>query len=190
MNFPQAFTTAASCAKSPRAIRREASYRFYLANGVDDAAREVLAETVWDKSTRYRKVVASDQQLILKLGLAQVLELAPTTYWRMVAITKVLEPANYVDTINTSADYPLELIWTISECRLVNLVQEVSHLLEQYKDDAYLLNRILQCLARLGDATSIALAMDYAADLLGREGSLEVTYCSPGATPVIERYPS
>jgi hypothetical protein len=169
MNFQQAFSTAVACATNPRAIRREASYRFYLVNGIDEAGREALAETIWDTSTRYRRVIATDQLLVLKLGLARVLELAPSTYWRMVAVGKVLDSANCADVLTTCADYPLELIWAINENRLVDLVPHVLQLLEQYKDDAYLLNRILQCLAHLEDADGITLAIRYATDLLSRE---------------------
>jgi hypothetical protein len=169
MNFQQAFSTALVCAISPRAIRREASYRFYLANGIDETGREVLATTIWETSIRYRRVIATDQLLVLKLSLARVLELAPSTYWRMVAIGKVLDPGDYTDVIAICADYPLELIWAIHEGRLVYLVPQILQMLEQYKGDAYLLNRIVQCLARLGDADGITLAVERATDLLSRE---------------------
>jgi hypothetical protein len=169
MNFPQACSTAVVCATSPRTIRREAAYRFYLANGIDETGREVLAETIWDTSIRYRRVVTTDKLLVLKLGLAKVLGLAPSTYWRMIAIGKVLDPNNYADVVATCADYPLELVWAINESGLIDFVPQMLQLLEEYKDDAYVLNRILQCLVRLGDADGITLAIEYAADLLSRE---------------------
>jgi hypothetical protein len=182
MNFQQAFSTAAACAASLRAIRREASYRFYLANGVDEAAREVLASTIWDSSIRYRRLIATDRALVLKIGLPRVLGLAPSTYWRMLAVGKTLDPSDYADVVAACADYPLELIWAIYENRLVGLLPQVLQMLEQYKEDAYLLNRILQCIARLGDAEGVTRAARYATDLLARE--------VPGPANDDQRFPS
>lgn len=42
-------------------------------------------------------------------------------------------------------------------------------MLEQFKDDAYLLNRIVQCLAHLEDVDGVTMAIKYATDLLARE---------------------
>ncbi len=159
----QAFPAAAVCARSPRAIRREASYRFYMANGIDEAGREALAEKVWNTSTRYRQVITTDSTVVKKMGLARVLDLAPSTYWRKVAIVRALDWNNCSDVLDICADYPLELIWAINENRLTDLLPHVMKLLEEYKNDAYLLNRILQCLARLGDENGLSLGMeDYA----------------------------
>ena len=175
LDFQQAFSAATACATSPRTTRREAAYRFYLVQGIDEAGRKVLAEKIWPTSIRYRKVITTDQALVLKLGLARVLELAPSTYWRMIAIAKVLENRDYPSVLSVTADYPLELIWAVSENRITNLVPHIVELLEQHKSDAYLLNRILQCLGRLGDANSISLAMEYAADLLSRQAANQPT---------------
>ncbi len=169
LDFQQAFSAAAACAASPRTTRREAAYRFYLVHGIDEAGRKVLSDKIWDTSTRYRQVITTDRSLVLELGLARVLELAPSTYWRMIAIAKALEGSNYSSVLSITADYPLELIWAINENCITDLVLNVMELLEQYKDDAYLLNRILQCLVRLGDVNSISSAMEYAANLLSGE---------------------
>ena len=175
LDHRQAFPAAVACARSPRAIRREASYRFYLANGIDEAGREALAEKVRNASTRYRQVITTDSTLVKEMGLARVLELAPSTYWRKIAITGALDKDNCSDVLDICADYPLELVWAINENRLVNLLPHVMKLLEKYKDDAYLLNRILQCLARLGDKNSLSQGMQYAANLLSRESTNPAT---------------
>jgi hypothetical protein len=171
MNFEQAFPAASVCASSPRAIRREASYRFYLANGVDEAGREILAETVWEASIRYRRVITTDQLLVLKLGLARVLDIAPSTYWRMIAIGKTLESTNPAEILNICMNYPLELIWAISENHSIDLMPHILRMLEQYRDDAYILNRILQCLVRLENEDGITMAIEYGTQLLLRDGA-------------------
>jgi hypothetical protein len=167
----EAFSAAVACARSSRAIRREASYRFYLANGIDEAGREALAEKVWSTGTRYRQVITTDSTVVEEMGLARVLELAPSTYWRKVAIAGALDEDNCSDVLDICADYPLELIWAINENRLIGMVPHVVKLLEEYKTDAYLLNRILQCLSRLGDKNGLSLGMQYAASLLSQENT-------------------
>jgi hypothetical protein len=169
LKFSRAFGTALACTRSPRATRREASYRFYLTNGIDDAGREALCEKIWNASTRYRQVITTDNAIVRQLTLARVLELAPSTYWRKTAITGMLDEGSHSEVIDICGEYPLELIWAINDKRATSMLPHVMRLLEQYKDDSYLLNRILQCLARLGDADSLSLGMQRAAELVSRD---------------------
>jgi hypothetical protein len=171
MGCASAFPPAAICAKSSRAIRREASYRFYLKYGLDKAAREILAAHIWQNSERYCRVITTDVDTVRELGLDNVLLLAPSSYWRMRAIACALRNSNDADVLATCEDYPLELIWAINVGCVTRLVPHVVELLDRYANDAYLLNRILQCLAVLGDPTGLALGIMRATDALeGAEG--------------------
>jgi hypothetical protein len=69
-------------------------------------------------------------------------------------------------------DYPQELVWAINEAKITSLGPHVVSLLERYKNDAYLLNRMVQCLMRLGDTDAIALSMRRAAELLTVPGAM------------------
>jgi hypothetical protein len=153
------FAPAAVCAKSDRAIRREASYRFYLKYGLDKTAREILAEHIWQDSERYRRVITTDVVTVRKLGLDNVLRLASSSYWRMRAIACALQNGNDAEVLAICEDYPLELIWAINVGRVRRLLPHVIELLDRYANDAYLLNRILQCLGALGDSTGLALGI-------------------------------
>jgi hypothetical protein len=173
LDFQEAFSVAATCAGSRRKVRREASYRFYLTHGIDSTGRQVLLKETQITSIRYRQIIAKDKELIQALGLERVLELAPSTYWRMIAIRGSLSTGEVIDIARTCADYPLELIWAINEQRSPASLSCVLELLDKYKDDAYLLNRILQCLARIGDADSLSRGIRHGNDLLSREAAKE-----------------
>lgn len=166
LDFPEAFAAAAACARSKRTTRREAGYRFYLVAGIDEAGREVLTEQIWDDSTRYCRAITKDDAIVRRLTLPRVLELAPSSYWRMLAIAGRMESGNFSEVIDVCADYPLELVWAINVKRETKMLPQMLKLLEQYKDDPYVLNRILQCLARLGDSDSLALGIQRATELL------------------------
>jgi hypothetical protein len=171
LDFPEAFSVAATCAVSRRTTRREASYRFYLTHGIDDAGREIMLKETQITSIRYRKIIAKDRELTRALGLGRVLELATSTYWRMLAIRGVLSIDDVTDVARTCIDYPLELIWALNEERTEASLSCVLELLEKYKKDAYLLNRILQFLARFRDHASLSRGMRYGNDLLSREAT-------------------
>ncbi len=142
LDFEQAFLIAAICARSSRKIRREASYRFYLNRGVDEAGRNALSEKIWDSSIRYRQVISTDRKIVQRLGLERILVLAPNTYWRMIAVAGMLDIDDPGKVFKICADYPLEIVWAISEKRIVSLAPYIMELLETHRDDAYLLNRI------------------------------------------------
>jgi hypothetical protein len=106
MDCDATFMPAAVCAKSDRAIRREASYRFYLGYGLDEAAREILTAHIWQDSERYGRVVASDVDTVRELGLDNVLLLAPNSYWRMRAISCALRTGSDVEVLAVCEDLP------------------------------------------------------------------------------------
>jgi hypothetical protein len=166
MDCDATFLPAAVCAKSDRAIRREASYRFYLKYGLDETAREILTARIWEDSERYRRVITTDVPTVRELGLDNVLPLAPSSYWRMRAIACALRDANDAEVLAICEDYPLELIWAINVGCVKHLLPHVLELLGRYANDAYLLNRILQCLAILGDPAGLALGIMRATDAL------------------------
>lgn len=166
MDCDAAFQPAAVCARSERKIRREASYRFYLRYGLNETAREILAERVWQDSERYRRTIATDVGIVRKLGLANVLLMAPSSYWRMRAISCALQGDDDAEVLAICEDYPLELIWAVNAGCIKRLLPQVLELLDRYAADAYLLNRILQCLAVLGDPAGLALGMERAAETL------------------------
>jgi hypothetical protein len=159
MGCDATFSPAAVCAKSDRAIRREASYRFYLKYGLDKAAQEILTAHIWQDSERYCRVITTDVVTVRELGLDNVLLLAPSSYWRMRAIACALRNGNDAEVLTTCEDYPLELVWAINVGRVRRFLPHVIKLLDRYANDAYLLNRILQCLAVLGDPTGLALGI-------------------------------
>ena len=166
MDCDATFLPAAVCATSDRVIRREASYRFYLKYGLDEAAREILTAHIWQDSERYRRVITTDAIIVRVLGLDNVLLLAPSSYWRMRAIACALRNDNDAEVLAICEDYPLELIWAINVGRIRRLLPHVLELLDCYANDAYLLNRILQCLAVLGDPAGLTLGIIRATDTL------------------------
>lgn len=166
MDCDATFLPAAVCAKSDRVIRREASYRFYLKYGLDKVAREILAAHIWQDSERYRRVITTDVVTVRELGLDNVLLLAPSSYWRMHAIACALRTGNDAEVLAICEDYSLELIWAINVGCVRRLLPHVLELLDRYANDAYLLNRILQCLAVLGDPAGLAVGIMRATDAL------------------------
>jgi hypothetical protein len=170
MDCDAAFQPAAVCARSERKIRREASYRFYLKYGLDETAREILAEQVWQDSERYRRTITTDIGIVRKLGLANVLLMAPTSYWRMRAIGCALQGDDDAEVLATCEDYPLELTWAVNVGCIKRLLPEVLELLDRYAADPYLLNRVLQCLVVLGDPAGLALGMERAAKTMEAAG--------------------
>ena len=87
----------------------------------------------------------------------------------MIAVAGMLDIDDPGKVFKICADYPLEIVWAISEKRIVSLAPYIMELLETRRDDAYLLNRILQCLARVGDANALSLGMKRAGELLQRQ---------------------
>lgn len=166
MDCDATFLPAAVCAKSDRVTRREASYRFYLKYGLDKAVREILTAHIWPDSERYRRVITTDVVIVRELGLDNVLALASSSYWRMRAIACALRTGKDAEVLAICEDYPLELIWAINTGCVRRLLPHVVKLLDRYANDAYLLNRILQCLAVLADPTGLALGIMRAADAL------------------------
>jgi len=142
-----------------------------LAHGTDDAGRQILLKEKQVTSIRYWQIIAKDEELTRALGLGRTLELAPSTYWRMIAIRGILSTGDVLDVAGTCADYPLELIWAINEEGSQASLSYVLEMLNKYKNDAYLLNRILQCLARIGDEASLSRGIECANDLLSHEAA-------------------
>jgi len=170
----QAFALAARCVVSPRTIRRQAAYRFYLRHGLDDSARALLVQR-FDEAAQpsrqedelYRQVITTDPTLVARRGVRRVLEVAPNAYWRRRVIEGVLG-WDVEAAMSLAEDYPQELVWAIREQRRSEMAGHVLNVLMTHQDDPYLMNRIIQCLAELGDAPALEVGRRVARRLLSQ----------------------
>jgi hypothetical protein len=170
----QAFALAARCVVSSRTIRRQAAYRFYLRHGLDDSARDLFVQRFSEEvqpyrqeDELYRRVITTDPTLVARLGVRRVLEVAPNSYWRRRVIEGVLGE-DVEAALSLAEDYPQELVWAVREQRRSDLAGDVLTVLLTHQDDPYLMNRIIQCLAELGDATALEEGRKVASRLLSQ----------------------
>jgi hypothetical protein len=70
--------------------------------------------------------------------------------------------------LSLAEDYPQELVWAVREQRRSELAGDVLSVLLTHQDDPYLMNRIIQCLAELGDATALEEGRKVASRLLSQ----------------------
>jgi hypothetical protein len=162
----EAFALAARCADSSRAMRRQAAYRFYMRQGLDDAGRDVLVRHFGTEGNdTYRKLITTDSLVVSRIGIENILRTTRSGYWRQNAIESLM--AQSTDDIPVLAEeYPEEVLWAISDQRRTDLVEVVLTVLRAHRDDAYLVNRVVQCLTRLGDIPALAEAAQVGRNLI------------------------
>jgi hypothetical protein len=102
---------AARCFTSDRVFRRRAAVKYYKTFGLDDVARQILVAQLADGEVQAPELVATDAGLVKQLGLADVLRLAPSTYYRKRAIELAMGILAPADLENVCRDYPQELVW-------------------------------------------------------------------------------
>jgi hypothetical protein len=163
---PNSHDLAGRCLRSRRTIRRRAAYKFYRHHGLDQVARRVLARQFADNALEAPDLVAVDSALVGELGPARVLEAAPTTYFRKRAIEAAMEsmPPDKIAAI--CEDYPQELVWAVHDQRRAEYLPLVVGMLDDYRHDAYLLDRVVGCIARIGGRQEVEHALDVASMLL------------------------
>jgi hypothetical protein len=165
MEGAPAFELAARCATSPRSTRRQASYRFYHARGVDGEARRQLVANYGMESTHtYRTLITTDAEIARRIGVWTVLNAAPSSYWRRRIIEHFLDDEDCLDEI--ARTYPDELLWAIRTVKRPDLADLARRVFHAYRTDSYLVNCAIQCLSVLGNTTALAEAVQAGRTLL------------------------
>lgn len=155
---------AAASLRSPRRRRKTAAWKYYHRNELDDVGRELLAsEFGIEDSEEYRKLLASDPELVRRLGVEAVLSVAPNRYWRTRAIEAVLVIKGDAGSLRES--YPAEWLWAVARLHDRDQLAQVLALLEGDDLTVDIVNRVLLCVMDLGDGKAIDRALE-AAELL------------------------
>lgn len=157
---------ATKCLLSKRVNRRRAAYKFFKLHGLEDDARAILRINLSEGTLEAPDLVACDAQLVKDLGLMQVLAISSSTYYRMRAIQCAMEALSPADLARRCHDYPQELVWAVYDQRRVEYLPHLMDLLRKYHHDAYLLNRIVGCIAILGARDELAEAISVAGQAL------------------------
>lgn len=114
-------------------------------------------------------MVASDGELVVRLGANVALEIAPNRYWRSKVIEAVLaRMPELAEPLRLS--HPAEWLWAASRRQDDDLVPSVLASLADNKTDADLVNRVLLCVTELGSRSAIDMALAAAEDVLARPG--------------------
>jgi hypothetical protein len=157
---------AIACLRSDRRHRRWAAWKYYRRYGVDDESCDLLAaEFPVEAHVEFRKLVANDTALVSRLGADSVAEVAPDRYWRSRVVEAVLPGHGHVvDQLRDA--YPAEWLWAVSRLGDETYLPSVLALLRQHPDDADLVNRVLLCVASLGNTPAIDEAIAAAGRIL------------------------
>ncbi|GAA3348902.1 hypothetical protein GCM10020358_69120 [Amorphoplanes nipponensis] len=176
LRVPKAHDLAYECARSERTYRRWAAYKFYGEHGLDERARRLLAGQVaagtieQPSSAAYSyypgALVARDQTLVNRLGLAAVLAVAPTTQQRKEAIEFAMAQLAPETVAGICEDYPQELVWAVRSQGRTDYLPIIMDMVDDYRDDPYLLHRVVECLTRIGGTAEIDYAVHVASKVL------------------------
>lgn len=181
---------AAAGLRSPRRRRKAAAWKYYHRHGLDDAGRELLASSFGaEDSEEYRKLLASDPELVHRIGVKAVLEIAPNRYWRTKVIEGVLAGKGDVSSLREA--YPAEWLWAVARLQDREQLTHVLALLEGDDLTVDIVNRVLLCVMDLGDREAIDRALMTAEILLEADpptepqpwedvDDRELTECDPG----------
>jgi hypothetical protein len=152
---------------SVRSRRRIAAWRYYRVAGLDDDARQVLAQQ-FDRTDHqeFLKLVAGDGQLAATVGVSLLFGRLKQLYWR----SRVVEAALYHDQ-SAAADFreqhPAEWLWAVARKGDLFLVPQVLAVLEARREDADIVNRAVLCVLTLADRRALEVAVSVG------EGSLD-----------------
>ncbi|WP_327643730.1 hypothetical protein [Micromonospora zamorensis] len=176
LTVPGAHDLAFACVCSERTLRRWAAYKFYSENGLDDQARRLLAlrategyleEPANAPHTYYPgALIAKDRTLVKELGLAAVLAVAPTTQLRKEAIEAAMPTLSPATVAAICEDYPQELVWAVRVQGRSDYLRIIMDMVDDYRDDPYLLHRVVDCIARIGGPAELEYALHVASMVL------------------------
>lgn len=166
LDVPAAHDLAFACVRSERTLRRRAAYKFYDKHGLDEQARRLLALQLAAGSLEEPKPVVKDRPLVNELGLASVLTIAPTTQLRKEAIEVVMPNLPPETVARICEDYPQELVWAVFDQRRSDYLQIIMDMVDDYRDDPYLLHRVVDCIARIGSRAEMEYALHVASTIL------------------------
>ena len=172
LHVPKAHDLAYECARSERSHRRWAAYKFYGEHGLDDQARCLLAEHVaagtieQPSNAAYSfypgALVARDRSLVNRLGLVAVLAVAPTTQHRKEAIEAAMTELAPTVIATICEDYPQELVWAVRAQDRTDYLPIIMDMVDDYRDDPYLLHRVVECITRIGRPDELDYAVHVA----------------------------
>lgn len=158
--LPQPFggRVAAASLRSPRRRRKATAWKYYHRHGLDDVGRELLAsEFGVEDSVEYRKLLASDPELVRRLGVEAVLRVAPNRYWRTRAIEALLVDKG--DARSLREAYPAEWLWAVARLNDREQLAQVLALLDGDDITVDIVNRVLLCVMNLGDGYAMGAAL-------------------------------
>jgi hypothetical protein len=162
---------AIECLVSRRVYRRRAAVKFYKRTGLDDAARLVLREQWSSQNLEAPELIALDRELISDLGLDEVLEISPSTFYRKCAIERAMLDLSRDEVVRICTEYPQELVWAVQDQERRDYVEILGGLMELYKNDLYLLNHIVRCLQVVGERDAALRAIAIAQDAITQHAS-------------------
>lgn len=152
---------------SSRALRRRAAVKFYRIHGIDDRVRVCILGQIGTDTLEASELVAVDPDLIGILGLDYALAVAPSTFFRKCAIEVAMEFIVLDAVLECCLNYPQELVWAVFEQRNLQYCSIIVDLATTFQLDLYLLNRIIQCVAEVGNDRQFELVMAIARVALG-----------------------
>ncbi|MDG4790237.1 hypothetical protein O7626_30675 [Micromonospora sp. WMMD1102] len=170
------YDLAFACLRSERSLRRWAAYKFYGIRGLDDQARSVLAfqairgeiEEPGTASVRFYpgSLIAKDAALVANLDLAVVLKVAPTTEMRKIAIEFAMSSESPATVAAKCEDYPQELVWAVQDGCRSEFLPFIMDMIDDYRDDPYLLHYLLRCVACIGCRDDLEYALHVASAVI------------------------
>jgi hypothetical protein len=176
LQVPSAHDLAFACVRSERTYRRWAAYKFYSEHGLDDQARRLLVAQVATGDLEVppnaayayypAALIAKDPALVNELGLATVLALGPTTQLRKLAIEVAMDALTPATVAAICEDYPQELVWAVRAQNRADYLQFIMDMVDDYRDDPYLLHRVVECIARIGGPDELEYALHVASTVL------------------------
>jgi hypothetical protein len=169
LDAPGTHDLAFACACSDRALRRQAAYKFYAQHGLDEQARRLLVLQFSTGSLEEPKLIAKDSALVHELGLAAVLVIEPTTHLRKEAIETAMATLAPEVVAVICEDYPQELMWAVFDQRRSDYVEIILGMVDDYRDDPYLLHRVIDCIGRIGGPAELEYALHIAATTIDSE---------------------
>ncbi|WP_156960179.1 hypothetical protein [Amycolatopsis taiwanensis] len=158
---------------SKRVNRRRAAYKFFRLRGLDDRSRALLVSQLDHDALEAPDLVACDTELVQQLGLGRVLDMASSTYYRMRAIQCAMEFQPPSEIMLACSEYPQEIVWAVFEKHQKEYLPYMMRLLDEYRSDAYLLNRILGCIGKIGGSDEIIEALETVTGKLDNAVGLE-----------------
>lgn len=148
---------ALACVDSKRLQRRLAGWRFYLHHPLDGKARALLAARAeLDSHPHYFQLLASDAELMDRVGPGVVVEALAEFYWRGRALQTYLT-AGY-DPGPLAVSHPGETVFAIRRAKRTDLISLARKLLADNRSSAEVVSAAIQCFGALGANAELAQA--------------------------------